>query len=222
MLALCSILPRLHPPISGLGWLSSGFFSQTNPIKPKTKPILLLILKDIMGSFCKKTFFFPPPFPVSFTNALRPDCPLRQFRGRQNYSENSEGTEGTESAEETEPSRAGIPACLIECRPKGLHLPVPIEYRPPGLCSISSSLYAKGRRFRLPCLCPSRELGYQTQAGRPVSARASVSSVFACPLKGRQKCLSHLAEGPSGSRGGASVDDALQAGEQTHSPWLIS
>ena len=64
--------------------------------------MLLLILKDIMGSFCKKTYFFPPLSPLSCTNALRQDCPLRQFREQQNSSENSESAEGTESTEETE------------------------------------------------------------------------------------------------------------------------
>ena len=57
-----------------------------------------------MALFCKKTFFCRFPLPVSFANALRPDCPSRKFRGQQNYSENSESTEETESAEGTEPS----------------------------------------------------------------------------------------------------------------------
>ena len=39
---------------------------------------------------------------LNLPNALRPDCPLRKFRGQQNSSEDSESTEGTESAEGTE------------------------------------------------------------------------------------------------------------------------
>ena len=85
-----------------------------------------------MGSFCKKTFFRPLLSPrklnkASFTNALRPDCPSRKFPGQQNSSDNSEDSESaeeTESTEDPEPGRASIPACLVECRPKGLRLPV--------------------------------------------------------------------------------------------------
>ena len=61
-----------------------------------------------MGLFCKKSFFFPPLFPVSFTNALRPDCPSRKFREQQNSSENSEGTEHTEGTEGTEHSESAF------------------------------------------------------------------------------------------------------------------
>ena len=66
--------------------------------------MLLLILKDIMALFCKKTFSFRSPFPLSFPNALRPDCPLRKCRGQQNSSENSEETESTEETEHPENS----------------------------------------------------------------------------------------------------------------------
>ncbi len=52
--------------------------------------------------FAKKLISSRPSPPVSLTNALRPDCPLRLFREQQNSSENSEGTEGTESTEGTE------------------------------------------------------------------------------------------------------------------------
>ena len=57
-----------------------------------------------MALFCKKTFSSRSPLPVSFTNALRPDSPLRQFREQQNSSENSESTEETESTAGTEHS----------------------------------------------------------------------------------------------------------------------
>ena len=65
--------------------------------------------------FAKKLFSSRPPSPASFTNALRPDCPSRKFRGQQNYSENSESAEETESTEEPKrpcPSQVatGIPA----------------------------------------------------------------------------------------------------------------
>ena len=62
-----------------------------------------------MGLFCKKSFFFPPLFPVSFTNALRPDCPSRKFREQQNSSESTEETESSESAEDSEPRLALYP-----------------------------------------------------------------------------------------------------------------
>ena len=61
-----------------------------------------------MGLFCKKSFFFTPLFPVSFTNAFRPDCPSRKFREQQNSSENSEGTEHTEGTEGTEHSESAF------------------------------------------------------------------------------------------------------------------
>ena len=126
-------LLRLHPPISGLGWPCSCLFSPTNPNEPKTKPLprssacLISPIYSIgwldtgsfqMGSFCKKTFFSRSPSPASFANALRPDCPLRQFRGQHNSSEDSESTEGTEHSEGTkstdQPGRVGILACPVE------------------------------------------------------------------------------------------------------------
>ena len=42
-------------------------------------------------------------------------------------------SEETESAEGTEPGRAGIPACLVACRPQGLHWLLAFSERPPGL-----------------------------------------------------------------------------------------
>ena len=115
--------------------------------KPITKPMLdplyilyLLLLQYVSWisevlqwlRFAKKTFFRPLLSPrklnkASCTNALRPDCPSRKFPGQQNSSDNSEDSESaeeTESTEDPEPGRAGIPACLVECRPKGLRLPV--------------------------------------------------------------------------------------------------
>ena len=74
-----------------------------------------------MGLFCKKSFFFPPLFPVSFTNALRPDCPSRKFREQQNYSENSESAEGTESTEDPEDSE--LTAFRIACQVGQAFLP---------------------------------------------------------------------------------------------------
>ena len=89
---------------NGFAWLSGGFFSQTNP---KTKPPLLLILKELLGSFCKKNFFLPLLFPpklnkTGFTNAFRPDFPSRKFREQQHYSENSEYSEYPEYPENSE------------------------------------------------------------------------------------------------------------------------
>ena len=42
---------------------------------------------------------------LNLPNALRPDCPLRKFRGQQNSSEDSESTEGTEGTESTRRNR---------------------------------------------------------------------------------------------------------------------
>ena len=86
--------------------------------------MLLLILKDIMALFCKKTFSFRSPFPLSFPNALRPDCPLRKCRGQQNSSENSEETESTEETEHSEDSdNSEMTAFPVACQVGQAFLP---------------------------------------------------------------------------------------------------
>ena len=74
-----------------------------------------------MALFCKKTFSSRSPLPVSFTNALRPDSPLRQFREQQNSSENSESTEGTEHSEDSDNSE--ITAFPVACQVGQAFLP---------------------------------------------------------------------------------------------------
>ena len=74
-------------PMNGFVWLSGGFFG----LKPNTPPLL----------FSKGTVLplASPPSLISFTDAFRPDFPLRQFRGQQimpQYSENSEYPENSE------------------------------------------------------------------------------------------------------------------------------
>ena len=74
-----------------------------------------------MALFCKKTFSSRSPLPVSFTNALRPDSPLRQFREQQNSSENSESTEGTEHSEDSDNSE--MTAFPVACQVGQAFLP---------------------------------------------------------------------------------------------------
>ena len=87
---------------NGFAWLSGGFFSLSNPIEPKAKPPFLLILKELLGSFCKKTFFSRSSSPLSRANASRPDFLSRKFREQQHYSENSEYSEYPEYPENSE------------------------------------------------------------------------------------------------------------------------
>ena len=106
-------------PRLALQWL----FNQTNPNKPKTKPLpdllhisyLLIMQLDSWISevlqwvrFAKKAFSPALLSLLSFPNALRPDCPSRQFRGQQNSSENSESAESTEETESTERTEAPV------------------------------------------------------------------------------------------------------------------
>ena len=72
--------------------------------RSQTNPPLLLIPKGLLGSFCKKTFSSPSPSLISCTDAFRPDFPLRQFRGQQNYSEYSEYSEYSDNSEYSENS----------------------------------------------------------------------------------------------------------------------
>ena len=93
--------------MNGFDWLSGGFFGLSKPNEPKNEPTSLLILKGLLGSFCKKNFFLPLLSPrklnkANSTNALRPDSPSRKFRGQQNYSENSENSENSEDPEDPE------------------------------------------------------------------------------------------------------------------------
>ena len=115
---------------------SVGFSAAFQPNKPKrtqNEAIAPVLCKSYISYICnwlagyrkfsngfvlQKNFFSRSPSSASFTNALRPDCPLRQLRGQQNSSEDSESTERTENSEGTEstdqPGRVGILACPVE------------------------------------------------------------------------------------------------------------
>ena len=118
MLLLCSAsqcfrllaIPHLHLPNRSKShckpldeWLCLAFGWLFWPIEPKTNPPLLLILKGLLGSFCKKNFFLPlvsprklhrrPPARLSLTEIPGATTLFRKFRGYSEYSENSEGTE---------------------------------------------------------------------------------------------------------------------------------
>ena len=103
-----------------------------------------------MALFCKKTFSSRSPLPVSFTNALRPDSPLRQFREQQNSSENSESTEETESAKKTE-------ALVSEPRE-------PVPANRPALIHSYVMEIRQGRQECLPCLNACRYHSLPTES----------------------------------------------------------